>query len=97
MCLVTLALFKIKLKVKSHLPLLRQVVWRVVGFQMNPLTCRQIESVEICAVDVACRTSKYIEEAIDYGHRLQNKSGITIQQCKLVLFSFIGYIIWIFF
>lgn len=51
-------------------PFLRQVVWWVVGFEVDPLSGVQVQSVQVCAVDVARRSPKHIQEAVNDGHRL---------------------------
>lgn len=57
----------------KHSPLLRQFVRRVVRFEVNPLACGEVQSVQICAVNVACCSSKHIQEAIYDGHCLYQK------------------------
>lgn len=65
------------LEVRGHSPLLGQVVWRVVWLEVNPLACGEVQSVQICAVNVACCPSKHIQEAIYNGHRLHQKKWFT--------------------
>lgn len=58
-------------EVRGHSPLLGQIIRRVVWFEVNPLACGEVQSVQVCAVNVARRPSKHVQEAIYDGHRLQ--------------------------
>ena len=53
------------------LPLLREIVRGVVGLEVYPLSGRQVQPVEVCAVDVARRSPKHIQETVYDDHRLQ--------------------------
>lgn len=55
------------------LPFLRQVVWRVVGLEMNPLPGGQVQPVQVCAVDVARCPPKYVQKAIYNNHCLKKE------------------------
>lgn len=52
-------------------PLLREIVRRVVGLEVDPLAGREVQPVEVCAVDVARRSPKHVQEAVYDDHRLQ--------------------------
>lgn len=52
-------------------PFLRQVVGAVVGLEVDPSSSSQVQSVQVCAVDVTRCPSKHVEEAIYDDHRLR--------------------------
>lgn len=54
-------------------PFLRQVVRAVVGLEVDPSSSSQVQSVQVCAVDVTRCPSKHIEEAIYDDHRLRKQ------------------------
>lgn len=51
-------------------PFFGKVIRGVIGFKVDPFPGRQVQPVQVCAVDVTSCTSKHIQEAIDDDHRL---------------------------
>ena len=54
-------------------PFFREVVRRVVGLEMDPLPCSQVQPVQVCAVDVARCPSKHVQKAVYNYHCLKEK------------------------
>lgn len=53
------------------LPFLRQVVGAVVWLEVDPLPSRQVQPVQVSAVDVTRRPTKHVEETIYDNHCLK--------------------------
>lgn len=64
-------------------PFFREVVRRVVGLEVDPLPCSQVQPVQVCAVDVACCPSEHVQEAVYNYHCLKEKY-IKKRVCKFV-------------
>ena len=51
-------------------PFLREICGCILGFEVDPDACGQVQPVQVCAVEITRRSSKHIQVAIYNDHGL---------------------------